>query len=365
VLEARKDLSLCYPAFIPAFFSLTTSTIRVVDGLLLADRTGPPKWNPSLFVILKYDYVVIPAGKHVHHVVPEEFMEPNYVVVVGKCNKCGSCALLFGEDVELYDVNHRQMGSERYYVADCGGHCGICDVDLEVEAYYSVYAYEWDNFVNYNRNCELAEVFGLKELIRDIPGQEPEETDDTFEEWAQRPTGFTILVKGQDDQYVMTEFLRKILGKDPSEADLHIFTGPGGGGKEKVVQSARWVADISEKAGIPIRFLIVLDGDASQWASQLSDDIRKRLFLLPRKEIESYLFDSKAISIQLNTPEHQVRKLIDSQTNHGKEGFEHVISHLGVRPTSQIKQLLARQMEKAPDDFVALFKIIETSRERQ
>ncbi len=331
---------------------------------MLVDRTSPPHRSPSLFIVLKYDYVVIPAGEHVHQVIPEEFMEPDYVIVAGKCNRCGSCSLLFGEDVELYDVSDRQMGSERYYVADCWGHCGVCNVDLQIEAYYSVYAYEWDNAVNYNHHCELTEIFGLNKLVRDIPGERPSEIDDDFEEWARRPTGFTILVEGPDDQYVISEFLRKILRKDPAEADLNVFTGPGGGGREKVVQAARWAAGISEKAGTPMRFLIVLDGDATQWASQLSDDIKRRLFLLPRKEIESYLFDSKAISQQLNTPEEQVRQQIDSESNRGKEGLERIISRLGVRPTSQIKQLLARQMEKVPDDFVALFKVIESARER-
>ena len=115
-----------------------------------------------------------------HHVIPEEYMEPNYVVVAGKCNRCGSCSLLLGDDVDLYDVSDRQMGSERYYAADCWGHCGVCEVDLEVEVYYSVYAYEWDNFINYNRNCQLTEIFGLNQVIRDIPREAPDETDNAL-----------------------------------------------------------------------------------------------------------------------------------------------------------------------------------------
>ncbi len=318
--------------------------------------------NFPLFLVLKRDYVVVRYDEHVHNVVPEETLDPELAIVAAKCEKCGTAHLLFDSAVEQTEAHERGMGSKRYYVADCWSYCDHCKVDLHIEASYSVYAFEWVFFDYTSDGCEPVDLVGLDQLVKEMPEPHPS-WDEEVNQWVKEPKGFAMFTEGEDDKLVIGEFLKKLYKVDDlSIVGVHVFTGIKGGGKEEVVASARYVTDVIRKAGDSIPYTVVLDGDASSWASSLRGDIARHLFILSEKEVESYLLDSRAIAKALAVEESRVAELLKNNTTRGKEDLEYALRGLGLRPTSQVKQLIARHKENVPKDFAELKKIVDTGR---
>jgi hypothetical protein len=149
---------------------------------------------------------------------------------------------------------------------------------------------------------------------------------------------------------------------NPSKRGIHIFRGMGGEGKEGAVQTATYIARLERRLDRNIAYLVVLDGDAAKWVSSQKEISSGNLFLLSKKQIETYLLDSKAIARVCNVPDAEVLRHLEHSKGSDKQRLEHVVSDFGVRPTTQVKQLIARHLDIVPNDFV---NMLETIRHRQ
>lgn len=206
----------------------------------------------------------------------------------------------------------------------------------------------------YHAEGERADVHALLELTGDR---------EEIEEWKEEPgSGCAVFVEGQDDEAVIGELLFRQLLVSPSKRGIHIFRGMGGEGKEGAVRTATYIARLVRRLDRNIAYLVVLDGDATKWVSSQKEMASSNLFLLSKRQIETYLLDSKAIARVCNVPDPDVLKQLEHSKGSDKERLEHVVSDLGVRPTTQVKQLIARHLDVVPHDFV---KMLEAIRHRQ
>jgi hypothetical protein len=206
----------------------------------------------------------------------------------------------------------------------------------------------------YYAEGESADVSALLELTG---GREE------IEEWKEdRGSGCAVFVEGQDDEAVIGELLFKQLLESPSERGIHIFRGMGGEGKEGAVQTATYIARLIRRLNRNIAYLVVLDGDAAKWVSSQKEIASSNLFLLSKRQIETYLLDPKAIARVCNVPDAEVLKRLEHSKGNDKQRLERVVNDFGVRPTTQVKQLIARHLDIVPHDFV---NMLETIRRRQ
>jgi len=210
-----------------------------------------------------------------------------------------------------------------------------------------------DTKPTWRRYHARGDVYSLRELVPRIL---------EIKKWAEEPTGCAVFVEGEDDKVVIDEFLKRLIGVELSNYGVHIFTALGGGGKERAVDSARYVARVGERVNRKIPYLIVLDGDASGWVKTQKEIEIGKLFVLSEKEIDSYLLDPRAIAEVCNVVETEVVKKLKYSKGGGKETLEHVIQSCGVRPSPQVKQLVARHLKAVPGDFIRMLETIRKIR---
>ncbi len=307
--------------------------------------------------------MVIPPEGQIHSPDVDELLEaqPMSAIVAAGCNKCGSQYMLIDEDIQDPVIEDREMGSERYYWANCQAECGKCEHDLTAEVAFSVYAFEWVVAEIDCENCEIVDLNGFELPIEEGRRiKEPPKKGDVEETelWAESPTGCAVFVEGKTDQFIVTEFLRRVLNADPASVGITVLTGIGGG-REFVVKSAAFVANVTKRVQKELPYVIVLDGDAIGWAKTVKGPESRRLFLLSKKEIESYLMDPRAIARAFASGEREVASLMQKTKGEGKEPLEFILKRLGIRPTPQVKQIIARHLDKVPDDFVKLAEIVQ------
>jgi hypothetical protein len=171
-----------------------------------------------------------------------------------------------------------------------------------------------------------------------------------------KPLVCAVFVEGDDDLGVVSEFLTRQAGKDLRDSGVHIVK-PLGGGKERAVQSAKYFA----KTVMRIPYLIVLDRDAAGWLRTQKDVEADKVFILSKKEIDSYLLDERALARAFNVTEKVVAQRLRATKGAGKEKLEHMIQTFRFRSTPEIKQMIARHLVGVPDDFVKMFEIITGS----
>jgi len=322
-----------------------------------------PKNEKGICIVSGFDYLIIPSNGQMHSPDPDELLSsPSMsVFAVAVCSECKSHYLLVDDDVQEVEVDERQMGNEVYYAADCWGRCESCKLDLNVKVDFSTYAGEWVLIDHDSDNCEMAELpQGLETLIEEVRKiRVPAEVEE-IEDWAESPEGCAVFVEGKDDQLVIMEFLRRIAKAEPTSLGINVLRGIDGGGKEWVVRSAAFVDNVMKRVGKEIRYLVVLDGDALSYAKTVQGPVSKRLFLLPKKELESYLLDAKAIAQALASEEAKVQKLLNVKKGGGKETLEFALQSLGVHPSPQVKQIIARHVVSVPRDFERLMEAIRT-----
>jgi hypothetical protein len=82
------------------------------------------------------------------------------------------------------------------------------------------------------------------------------------------------------------------------------------------------------------------------------------LFLLSKRQIETYLLDPKAIARVCNVPDAEVLNRLEHSKGNDKQRLEHVVSDFAVKPTTQVKQLIARHLDIVPHDFVNMLEMI-------
>lgn len=183
---------------------------------------------------------------------------------------------------------------------------------------------------------------------------------DEIEQWAGGASlGCALFVEGHDDDAVVGEFLFRQLGGMPYKRGIHILRGLGGEGKERAVHSAAYVAGIARRLNQDIPFLVVLDGDASNWASSQTEVDSTNLFVLSKREIEAYLLDAKAIAKVCNVADKEVAEQMERAKGGDKARLEYIVGKFGVRPTAQVKQLIARHLDVVPEDFVKMLDVIQ------
>jgi hypothetical protein len=197
---------------------------------------------------------------------------------------------------------------------------------------------------------EEASIFALRQLVPPISEIE-----------SGRPLVCVVFVEGDDDWAVVSEFLTRQAGKDLRDFGVHIIK-PNGGGREKAVDSAKYLAKtVMRIINLRIPYLIVLDGDATNWIRTRKDVEADEVFILSKKEIDSYLLDERALARAFNITEKLVAQQLRATKGAGKEKLEHVIRTFGLRSTPEIKQMIARHLVRVPDDFVKMFEIITGS----
>jgi hypothetical protein len=204
-----------------------------------------------------------------------------------------------------------------------------------------------DTKPNWRLYYEDASVFALRELIPPIS-----------EIQSTKPIVCAVFVEGDDDWGVISEFLTKQAGTDLRNSGVHIVK-PLGGGKERAVQSAKYIATtVMRTMNLRIPYLIVLDGDAADWLRTQKEVEADKVFVLSKKEIDSYLLDERALAHAFNVTEDVVAQQLRATKGAGKEKLEHIIQTFGFRSTPVTKQIIARHMVSVPDDFVKMFAII-------
>jgi len=321
-----------------------------------------------VYVLLADDYVGLPADESVFHYC--ELFDLEAAVVAVKCETCGATSLLWGDCPEQTEVHEREMGPERYFAASCWGRCDNCDKEMSADLQFSVYAWSWVFIDADCENCEMTSLSGLRLIVKELTkswaklrsGEDESADEREIEEWAQKPSGCAVFVEGEDDRSVISEFLRRQVEGELFDLSIHLFRGLGGGGRELAVNSAKYVSEIAKRVGSPIPYIIVLDGDASNWAKTQKEIDASRVFVLSRKEIDSFLLESRAIAEVCGVTDEKVRDLLGAKRQ-GKEELESILRKFNVRPTPEVKQLIARHLTVVPDDFVRLMREIERIRE--
>jgi len=315
--------------------------------------------NPPLYILSAGDYVAIPYGQSVNH--PSESFRPTSVVAAVKCAKCGSISTLIDREPKQTEAHVRQMGMEECFVASCIETCSSCGLDLRIDAQFVVYAHEWTFSDEECSNCEIANVL-IDPLVEEICRFTS--VDDEFEDWIAEPTGCAVFVEGDDDKAVIRELLQrqaKQSGGDLRSLRVHIFKGLGGG-KERAAESAKYVADIAKRVSSGIEYLIILDGDTREWAKSQNLVKADRIFVLSKKEIDSYLLVPRAIASACRVDETEVKKRLRGTPGEGKEELEQLLRTYGFRPTPDVKKVIARHLDDVPHDFVELMERIQLLR---
>lgn len=283
---------------------------------------------------------------------PPDFT-PDTLIVPASCSKCGFVNLIEGDPQETQSVP-RDMGSDVYYSTECSADCGNCGNSLSIEAELSVYANGCLFYDKREDECKLTAVFGLEKIIGDLCNARAIDEEEDIETWAEDPAGCAVFVEGPDDKAIIQEFLARLEDDDPSGIETHIFEGLAGGGRDRAVASAKYVSNISTQLRRRIPYVTVLDGDSYDWAQKQKDLDLDALFLLSKKEIESYLLDSAAIASVCKVRVDQVAHFLQSMSGSGKEQLERVLRKFKVRPRTEVKQLVARHLATVPDDFIKM-----------
>lgn len=206
----------------------------------------------------------------------------------------------------------------------------------------------------YAEGERTADVHSLLELT---------DSRDEIKQWEEEPTlGCAVFVEGQDDDAVIREFFFRQLRELPSKHRIHILRGLGGEGKKHAVQSAAYVAGIASRLDRDIPFLVVLDGDATNWANSQREVDSTNLFVLSKREIEAYLLDAKAIARVCKVTDKEVAEQMKRAKGREKAQLEYIVGKFGIRPTTQVKQLIARHLDVVPEDFVKMLEVIQRIR---
>ena len=307
----------------------------------------------SLFLVLHRHWFAIPYDQQPHRLVPKD-TRIERAILPAKCTTCGTVHLLFDGNVGL---TYSAPKEKRYsYTVECWNHCVPCNLDLQVTAELSVLGPEWTFSHCVFSHCEPVALPGIEDLIKNIPWPSID-WEDNPEEMVRIPKGLAVFVEGDDDKLVIEEFLRKQTPQY-NALGVKIFTGARGGGREQIVESAKFVQDVTEHVGSDISFIIVLDGDSSDWAATVATRVSHHLFLLSKTEIESYLLDSDALARTLQVSESEIVNLLKTNKGNGKQALERILQKHGFRPTAQVKQMITRQMRTVPEDFVKLMNVI-------
>ena len=103
------------------------------------------------------------------------------------------------------------------------------------------------------------------------------------------------------------------------------------------------------------------DGDSEKKEREMRDEgfRKEEYFILPKKEIEDYLIDSKAISSISKKSLEEIESLISETNGAGKEKLERIMNKLGIKPTSETKALIARHLDTTPEDINKIITLIK------
>jgi predicted ATP-dependent endonuclease of OLD family len=170
---------------------------------------------------------------------------------------------------------------------------------------------------------------------------------------------FLLVLEGKHDESVWKEFIKK--ESDVSSKKIKIIEGKGENNAIKIAVFLKLLKDF----GIhPPPFLLVLDSDNKK------EDKETRLekegleisefYVLDEKETESYLVDAEAISRVVATPKEDVKKVIDETRGRGKEKLKDILKKFGFDDDAGIKQSIAANMDKIPEDILSIIKKIKT-----
>ena len=89
---------------------------------------------------------------------------------------------------------------------------------------------------------------------------------------------------------------------------------------------------------------------------------KENYHILEKKEIDSYLIDSKALSTVSGLDEKYVEDLIEKHKITSKGGLENMFfKELGIKATSEIKGLIARNLPDTPEEFKAICEEIKNT----
>lgn len=178
--------------------------------------------------------------------------------------------------------------------------------------------------------------------------------------WADLHThDFLLVLEGKHDESVWKEFIKK--DSDVSSKKIKIIEGKGENNAIKIAVFLKLLKDF----GIhPPPFLLVLDSDNKK------EDKETRLekegleisefYVLDEKETESYLVDAEAISRVVAKPKEDVKKVIDETRGRGKEKLKDILKKFGFDDSAGIKQSIAANMDKIPEDILSISEKIKT-----
>jgi hypothetical protein len=94
------------------------------------------------------------------------------------------------------------------------------------------------------------------------------------------------------------------------------------------------------------------------WSGRIGEIDPNRLFLLPERQIDSYLMQPRALAEVFHEQESIVRTFVPS--NGGKEQLESLVRKFGVKPSAEVKKIIARHVEPNPRDFLnMLFRVLD------
>ncbi len=83
-------------------------------------------------------------------------------------------------------------------------------------------------------------------------------------------------------------------------------------------------------------------------------------YVLDEKETESYLADAEAISRVVANPKEDVEIIIGETNGGGKEKLKAILEKFGFGDGAGIKQSIAANMDKIPEDILLIIERIKT-----
>jgi len=284
------------------------------------------------------------------------------------CTNCGRINIIEGE-VDITDTNPREMGTELFYSREETYNCSNCNNEIDVNIEFNYYAWSWfADFEAYGATIIHLEDFDkyVKEWYkfkhdRETYKSRTEYLSDYIEsliEYVEKTGGYVLLVEGPDDERIW----RQILYREGVDTSHIAITKYGVGGITEAIKAIQFFRKPVLKE-IPHKLILDSDNTKEDKIKELkSQGLRESEYhVLEKKEIESYLINTTAISNIMSEEESYVQSLIDKYKPKGKEDLDKLFMEiLGMKSTPEIKALIIRALPEIPEELKTIAEEIHS-----
>lgn len=325
-----------------------------------------------IYIFDDENFLVLDPEESVGYSVPDK---PHFFTWVSayKCQKCGQIMILSG-DAELVGTDEREMGKEYFYHDENYLDCPQCKQKIAIEIGFSEYATGWFCEEDNSGIDEIGidglewlaeEYFNSIKALREKEALEGVGSRLTHQlkelvEIVEKKRMYVLIVEGKDDRAIWEQFLLKE-GIPLDLVDIPVY---GEGGLNEAVKLAT-VFRLKRLKMVPHKLMLDSDNDIKSTIEKLEKNgIEKSDYhILKEKEIESYIIDEDAIARVVSVNVEEIRAFNEKLKGAiGKERLEKIVAHFtGHPPNSQAKGLIARALQKIPQEIMSILEEIRAS----